>query len=635
MVSRVDAPLSTAFHRLPVGAVTPRGWLATQLRLQADGLTGALEDIWPDVGPDSAWRGGNGEDWERGPYYLDGLVPLAHVLRDEALVAKAQRWVDAILDSQREDGWFGPKTNDDWWPRMVVLKVLTQHAEATGDDRVVPFLQRYFRYQLRELPARPLRGWGKWRGAENSLAVAWLYARTREPWLLDLARLLEDQTIDWDAYFTEFPHRDVTTNPRLSTHVVNVAMGVKGPAVRQLFTPSAGHRRALDEGLANLDRYHGQVHGMFSGDEHLAGPAAARGVELCAVVEMLFSLGEVVRVWGDPEHADRLERVAYNLLPASMTADVRAHQYHQQANQVRADVAPRDWTAADDDCTIFGLQPNYGCCTANMHQGWPKLVQTMWMVTERGGLVALVHGPSAVRMPVDSGAFAVESETAYPFGETIRYRVTEAPGRPVALHLRVPAWCDAPELSVNGERPDGTPAGGFLVVERQWAAGDEVELYLPTRPRLNRRANGAIGVDLGALVMVYAPGEIWERIPDSEGFGDWEVRPRSGWNVGIAVDEDILAGARVERSEPGPLPFGLTTGPPERKVEGAPVRLWVPGTRVAEWGLRHNSAAEPPVLADRTAYVGHRVQLVPYGCARVRVAEFPRLAPATREDWDS
>ena len=139
-----DIPTTTAppttggrSHRaLALGSITPRGWLLDQLRLQADNITGQLEAIWPDVGPDSGWRGGPGEDWERGPYYLDGLVPLAHVLHDARLLALAGPWIEWILGSQRDDGFFGPAGNDDWWPRMVALKVLTQHADATGDDRV-------------------------------------------------------------------------------------------------------------------------------------------------------------------------------------------------------------------------------------------------------------------------------------------------------------------------------------------------------------------------------------------------------------------------------------------------------------------------------------------------------------------
>jgi Beta-L-arabinofuranosidase, GH127 len=624
---------TAVLRRLPLGTVKPLGWLADQLRLQAQGLTGTLEAIWPDVGPTSAWLGGKGEDWERGPYYLDGLVPLAHLLDDDSLKAKASKWINAILSSQREDGFFGPSSNDDWWPRMVALKALIQHAEATSDERVAPFLQRYFRHQLKTLAGRPLRNWGKWRGAENSIAVAWLYDRTGEDWLLELADLLEAQTTDWDRYFTVFPHRDVTTVPRLSTHVVNIAMGVKGPALRQAFHPDPGHRAALDAGLANLDRYHGQVHGMFSGDEHLAGPDAARGTELCAVVEILYSLQEVVRVFGDPAHADRLERIAYNLLPAAMDARCTTHQYHQQANQVLVSIAPRDWTAADDDCQIFGLAPNFGCCTANLHQGWPKLLQSMWMTGGDGALHAVVHGPSSVRVADEHGLIALAAETNYPFTTTIRYTVTESNGAERTLRFRVPQWAEAPTLS----GPDGavtTVTDGYLSIGGRWKVGDVFELELPRRPRINERPSGGVGIDLGALVMVYSPGEVWERVAGSVDPGYWEIRARWGWNLALAVDDELVGAAVPEFSAPSQVPFGLSTGYPERKVDGVPVRLQLPGRRLDEWELYKNSAASPPALSNVGAYVHHRHTLVPYGSTRIRVAEFPRLAPEKSERWD-
>jgi hypothetical protein len=120
------------FAELPLGAIRPTGWLHDQLRLQADGVTGRLPEVWPDVGPDSGWLGGPGESWERGPYYLDGLLPLGHVLGDQELIARTKPWVDWLINSQREDGWFGPVDNDDWWPRMIACKVLTQHHDATA-----------------------------------------------------------------------------------------------------------------------------------------------------------------------------------------------------------------------------------------------------------------------------------------------------------------------------------------------------------------------------------------------------------------------------------------------------------------------------------------------------------------------
>jgi hypothetical protein len=191
------APLAPgAFCFLPLGSIRPVGWLKEQLRIQADGLSGHLDETWADVGPNSGWLGGTGESWERGPYFLDGLVPLAYLLDDARLKAKAQRFIDWTLNHQAASGMIGPSSNDDWWPRIVMLKVLTQYQELTGDPRVIPVMQKYFRYQLAELPRRPLRDWGKFRWQDELLSVIWLYNRTGEASLLDLARLLREQGHD-------------------------------------------------------------------------------------------------------------------------------------------------------------------------------------------------------------------------------------------------------------------------------------------------------------------------------------------------------------------------------------------------------------------------------------------------------
>jgi len=182
------APLHPgAFYSLPLGSVRPAGWLRRQLEIQASGLSGHLDETWPDVGANSGWLGGTGESWERGPYFLDGLIPLAWLLEDARLKAKAQKYIDWILTHQAANGMIGPASNDDWWPRIVALKALTQYQEFTGDPRVVPLMDHYFRYQLAELPKRPLRDWGKFRWQDELLSVIWLYNRTGSPYLLDLA----------------------------------------------------------------------------------------------------------------------------------------------------------------------------------------------------------------------------------------------------------------------------------------------------------------------------------------------------------------------------------------------------------------------------------------------------------------
>ena len=143
------APLAAnAFYRLPLTSVRPSGWLRDQLRLQAEGITGHLDEFWPDVGPNSAWLGGAGEGWERGPYYLDGLLPLAYLLDDPKLIAKAGHGWNGRSTHQPPTAPSVPPRIDDWWPIMIMLKVLTQYQEATGDPRVIPAMEKYFAYQL-------------------------------------------------------------------------------------------------------------------------------------------------------------------------------------------------------------------------------------------------------------------------------------------------------------------------------------------------------------------------------------------------------------------------------------------------------------------------------------------------------
>lgn len=621
---------AAAFAELPLGAIRPAGWLADQLHLQARNLTGRLEEIWPDVGPTSGWLGGSGEDWERGPYYLDGLVPLAHLTGDPNLLLRLHKWIEWMIASGGEDGQLGPRSNDDWWPRMVALKVLMQHHDATGDPRVLPLMSRYFRFHLAHAAERPLRDWGRVRGADELLAIEWLWRKTGEAHLLELWDVVAAQTADWGAWL-QSPATGVTPRWDHMTHVVNVAMGLKTPALRGLRGDPAEQLRLTDEGWANLLREHGQVHGMFSGDEWLAGTDARRGVELCAVVEAMFSFEQIARIHGTARHGDLIERLAYNLLPATMTADVTAHQYHQQANQVLCTVQWRDWTQAGDDCTIFGLDPNFGCCTANLHQGWPKLVRSMWMATPDDGLAAVAWGPCSVERQTATGPLRLEVHTQYPFEETIAIVVTAAPSGSVPLLLRVPGWCDAPVLTIAGAPADAAVTDGWIRLERTWRHGDRIELHLPMRVTATRRPSGGVGVALGPLVLAHAPGEIWERLPGSAAFGDWEVRPRRGWNVALAIDPDRANElARVERLAVGSPPFASAVGSPPFGMHGMPVRVWLPGRRVPGWHLVDGDVPQIPSPDTIPSWdFDHPFPLIPYGSTRIRIAEFPVAPPST------
>lgn len=624
-------PGKAALRELPLGAIRPTGWLLAQLRLQADNITGRLDEIWPDVGPDNAWLGGTGDDWERGPYYVDGLLPLAHVLDDAALKAKAHRWVEAILASQAPDGQFGPTTNQDWWPRMVALKVLTQYADATGDERVVLFLRKYFRFQARELPERPIFSWGRVRGADNILSVFWLYDRTGEEWLLELARLLLEQTADWATFILHHLPPGVAPDFKLLTHGPNVAMGLKTPAVSYLLDGDAAHLRTTVDMFASLERLHGQVHGVFSGDEWLAGREPSHGVETCQVVELMFTVEQISRIFGDGRFGDYLEEVAFNLLAAANDPHMLAHQYHQQANQVLVSVAQRDWSFSGDDANIFGLAPHFGCCTANLHQAWPKLARSLWMLDTDDALTAVAYAPCTVEASIRNTLVRLDVQTAYPFEEMITMQVTVPEPTSMALRLRIPAWCTDPTIEVVGEKVDARPdRAGYVTVSRTWTCGDVVTVTLPMPVRLVARDKGAVGVRMGPLVLVLGVPENWHAVLDAPGLAEWEITPRSAWNIGLWVEKPGgPASWPVTRRDVGPAPFAW---------QHPPVTVRAHGVMVPSWRLHHHSAGPVPQSPVPSPLPMDPYRLVPYGSARIRIAEFPTVVPAdgsTQDAWSS
>ncbi len=613
-----EPSIQRAFSPLLLGAVKPRGWLLEQLRIQADGLSGHLDEgFFPDLGPESGWLGGSGENWEVGPYWLDGLVPLAYVLDDGPLKAKAAKWINWTMYNIRADGWLGPETDheDKWWPRAVMLKALTQYAEATGDFRVVPAMLGYYEFLAKSLPSDPLKVWGKFRWGEYLVPLLWLMERRTVPFAADLAKTLRMQGYDWSDHFNYFViERKVRAHPNLSTHVVNHAMAVKYPALASLFSGQASDRAATDRAFEMLDRFHGQATGVFTGDEHLSGTSPSQGTELCAVVEYMFSLETLLSLYGAPSWGDRLESVCYNNLPGTFSADMWAHQYDQLANQVVCSLEKRDMTNGPE-ALIYGLAPNYKCCAANFSQGWPKFVAHMWMRSQDDGLVAAAYGPSQVSAVLGGVTVTVTETTDYPFAGTIEFEVQASGATRFPLRLRIPSWAAGAEVTFPGERAVEAEAGTFHRIVREWKSGDRVMLNLPMKPRVTRRFKNAAAIYRGPLVFSLHIDSRWVQIKGERPHADYEVFPTTPWNYALVLDE-----ANPEKS------LDVT----ERTIHmpcfsefNAPVSIAARARALPSWGMENASAAPPPESPVKVDTPVEDVRLIPYGCAKLRVTEFP------------
>lgn len=637
------------YLELPLGTIKPQGWLKEMLVRQKNGATGNLDKLYPLVMNErNGWLGGDGDQWERGPYWIDGLLPLAYILDDKDLIAKTKPWVEWALNSRQPDGYFGPSkdyesepglqrdNSRDWWPKMVMLKILKQYYSATGDKRVINLMTEYFKYQLKELPKNPLDHWTYWakfRAGDNLMVVYWLYNITGDKFLLDLGDLLHKQTFD---YTNAFLNTNLLSTQG-SIHCVNLAQGIKEPIIYYQHHPEQKYLDATRKGFQDLRKFNGLAHGLYGGDEALHGNNPTQGSELCSAVEMMFSLESTLEITGDVDFADKIEKIAFNALPAQVTDDYMGRQYFQQANQVMATRLMRNFAdnhGGTDLC--YGLLSGYPCCTSNMHQGWPKFTQNLWYATADKGVAALVYSPSEVKMKVANGAeISFKEETNYPFEENIRFTLTtdeKVKSLSFPFHLRIPTWCKKGIIKINGKVIQESKGQQIVKINRQWKSGDVVELILPMHIFQNEWFENSMSVERGPITYALKIGEesknvINEKDPIDYGKSYVEIRPTTPWNFGLfRVSEEKLNDLfKVEKT-------GATTNYPWN-LQNAPLLMKTKARRIPSWKLYNEMAGPVPfstIYNMETSQEEEDVILVPYGCTKLRISQFPVIKRATK-----
>jgi hypothetical protein len=613
--------LATPFVALPLGSVRPRGWLLKQCQLQRDGLTGNAEMLYADdLGTNSAWLGGTGENWERGPYYFKGLVALAYTLDDAGLKQKAQKWMDWLLEHQRDDGYIGPDSNDDWWPRMIATYALRDYYEATGDSRVPVVLSNYFHYMLSNLPSRPLNDWGRARAGDEMDVALWLYNRNGDTNLLTLVQLLHQQAYDWPDIFTSnnFVLYGKDFQPK---HNVNVEEALKMPSVYYQLSGQAGDEQAVTLGIENLMRENALSFGINSGTEFLSGDSSIQGVELCAIVEAMLSLETSARITGDPLLADRLETIAFNALPAALANNIKGIQYYTVPNNIIAIYGGHGFDEDYANATLPGPYSGYPCCRYNFHMGWPKFVQNSWAATMDGGLAVIAYGPTVVNAIAGGSQVQITEDTSYPFEEQVRLHICVSNSVAFPLVLRIPGWCNNATISVNGEAQSGMVARSFFRIQRTWASGDTVIINLPMPIQTFAGPERAVAINRGPLVYSLRIGEKWTvRTPDPRGLGfdEFEVHATTPWNYALQLEPDN-PGAYLTFTN-----FAATPANPFDPAEPS-VGLLAQAKRLPEWtiGWRGTHAFEPPLSPVDSTNPLESVTLVPFGSQHMRVSWFP------------
>ncbi len=589
--------------------IKPLGWLKKQLEIQAEGLSGNLDKIWPDV-KNSAWIGGDKEGWERVPYWLDGFIPLAYLLGNEDMIARAKKYIDAIISFQKPDGWICPCKDEDrktydTWAIQLITKTLTVYYECSKDERIPDVIYKTLRnyYDLLKSGEIKLFDWGNARWFEGFIAINFLYERCGEEWLKYLAKILKEQGMDYNEAIPLW--KRPLNRWRFDTHIVNISMMLKSEAVScgilgEEYTDNAEKLHEI------LKEYNGTPVGLFTGDECLSGLSPIQGTELCAVAEQMYSYEILYAFTGDKKWAERLEVLAFNALPATISDDMWTHQYDQMSNQIACVIFPGKpiFRTNGQESHLFGLEPNYGCCTANFNQAWPKFALSVFM--HNGDEVI-----NAIPVPseLETEDKYIRIETEYPFKNTFKYKVKAEKG--FTFKIRIPSFAE--NLIANGEKANGE------MLSFDIGAGEEKEIVIgfDAVPYFEKRPHELNTVKCGSLVfslpvkfeknmLEYERGGVERKFP----YCDYELIPVSDWNYAYSGNE-----LEIQHGKIGDIPFSS---------EKPPVTIKATVKKI-DWGYEDGYDTVCAKIPESREPISEaeEILLYPYGCAKLRMTEMP------------
>ena len=630
------APLrQQSFIKLPVGSIHPTGWVGRYLELQRDGLTGHLGEIsaWLDK-ENNAWLTSGGDHgWEEVPYWLKGYSDLAYILGDKKMLKETKLWIEAILNSQRPDGSFGPVNmhgdKPELWAQMIALSTLQTYYEYSGDERVIKLMTNYFKWQLTIPDDKFLEDyWENSRGGDNLYTVLWLYNRTGDKFLLDLAHKIHRNTADW-CQPTSLPN----------WHNVNIAECFREPATYYMLTGDKAMLHASYNVQHLIRRTFGQVPGgMFGSDENarLGYIDPRQGVETCGMVEQMASDEIMLRFTGDPYWAENCEDVAFNTYPAAVMPDFRSLRYITSPNMVQSDSENHSPGIANSG-PFLSMNPfSSRCCQHNHSQGWPYYSENLVYATPDNGMAFVMYTACTADVKVaDNKKVTVTETTNYPFDENITITIDKGKAE-FPLYLRIPTWTKNAEVYVNGEKQTVAPVSGkYYCISREWKKGDSVSLRVPMSLSMRRwQVNkNSVSVDYGPLTLSLKIKERyvkrdsketaihdsqWQKNADASQWPTTEIYADSPWNYALYLNPANALGDIEVVKKPWPadnFPFTLESVPLEFKAKGRQVPSWTLDATKLCGVLPDECAPKAATLDDIT--------LVPMGAARLRISAFP------------
>ena len=191
--------------------------------------------------------------------------------------------------------------------------------------------------------------------------------------------------------------------------------------------------------------------------------------ETCVTVTWLQFNAQLLRLTGEAKFAEQLERVVLNQLFGAQRPDGAAWGYYVQLEGTKP----------------YSSSLDGHCCLSSGPRG-VALIPTFAVATDADGPVINLYEAGSAKLTLRDGtAVGLTTETTFPASDHIRITVNPAVAKNFTLKLRLPEWCHGATVAVAGKQVPATAGShGYLAIQRDWAAGDVVDLVLPMQARI-------------------------------------------------------------------------------------------------------------------------------------------------------
>jgi hypothetical protein len=658
-------PSYAKLREVPIVAIRPEGWLRQYLVSQRDGLTGHLENAgYPFNTPgwlaDKIPENHSIEEWwpfEQNAYWVDGMLRCGLLLGDDFLIRKAHRSIDYVLNHPAANGYLGPKlaTNTSEigrWIHVVFGRSLMADHEATRDPRIPAALRKHY-----------LAGdyaYTNGRDVINIEIMLWTYGQTGDPALLRLAEKSYQEFNDKNRLSEISDTGFLKDSPANDEHGVTYNETAKLGAILCMYTGDEKYLAPSIAAFRKIAKYHLLVSGVNVSSEQLQPVTTTESCETCDISDYTWSVGYLLMATGDASYADKIERAAFNAAPGGVAGNFRALQYFTAPNQVIC--THSSWPSSRGSEMSFSPNPGTECCPGNINRMMPNFAARLWMTDGHGGLAAVMYAPSRIvcNAGPDRTPIEVREVTEYPFSEKIRFEFKVETGAvQFPFTVRIPGWCRAPRISINGrDIATKAPPASFVRLDYEFRDGDVVTLTLPQELELEDGPNHTVSVVRGPLVYSLRVEEDWRINPadkrSTKDFPAYDLYPKSPWNYALCVDranmnEQIKLVLRTHTDSP----WTIASAPIELHAPARLVRHWEvrPASEVmtAHWDLIRDPVTgkvkqwvksgfdkqtgsffftppvpDPKTVAENLETTTTMVTLIPYGCSKLRITYFPR-----------